>query len=322
MSVFHNIYKQNIEDKYAQIKKETQASFFTIWQSYISTVISTFNWKNLPKDVLIRQPEEALCYWGRIGFFKEGEEYKIFPAYPSGELLENGKYSKYYMVARNGKQYMRDYDDVEICYNNFNIIPSIFLINELANKSAYALQSVDVSLERAMQPPILTVENEAQFKVLSEALDKEKNKMPFRITYSEMVEGKTGLHHIFDNRANDVLALWDVYVRYRNLFYTTFGINNVEIQKRERLTEAEGSGNDEITRYTLLFDMYEQRTDFCKRVKEKFGYNLEVEINRDSATVYQLNLENSDKITDTKINISKGANLPTGGDNDEGNNPE
>ena len=74
------------------------------------------------------------------------------------------------------------------------------------------------------------------------------------------------------------------------------------------MTEAEGSGNDEITRYTLLDDMYERRKEFIAEVKEKFGVELEVELNRDSATVYNIELDNAQKIDDVQLNIMRGIN--------------
>lgn len=318
MSVYHNIYRKNFENKYAEIKQETNANSFTIFQNYLSTVVSSFKWGKVP---ILRkgQLEEFLAYWARVAFFDDEGQYKIYPCFPSGTLLENGEYDMYTIIAKNGKQWIKQKEEIEICYNNFSIIPSIYFIEELAEKSSYSLQAVDIALERAIQPPILKAKDESQMKMISEMLDKEKNKMPFRSIFSNESNQEPEILHIFDNRANDVLALWDVYVRYRNLFYTTFGVNNVEIQKRERLTEAEGSGNDEITRYTLLTDMYEQRKDFVNRVKDHFNYNLTVEISRDSSTVYQIIKNQEDKISDTEITISKGANIALSGGEDNEN---
>ena len=96
-----------------------------------------------------------------------------------------------------------------------------------------------------------------------------------------------------------------------------FGINNVEVQKRERLTQAEGSGNDEYVRYTLLWDLFDNRRTFVDNVKEKFNHELEFELNRDIQTVYQLDIQtvyqltvdNDQKIADALIEITKGSNI-------------
>jgi hypothetical protein len=183
-------------------------------------------------------------------------------------------------------------------------------IKHFADKSSYALRSVHVSLQKAMMPTVISCENEQQIKILNDFNYEEKTLKPFIATHKEKFDADSMERQpIFDNRENDVLALWDCYVRYRNMFYATFGINNVEIQKRERLTEAEGSGNDEIVRYSLLDDMYEQRKDFVERVNKRFGTEISIELNRDSATVYELNLTGEEKIENMRMANLKGVNL-------------
>ena len=103
--------------------------------------------------------------------------------------------------------------------------------------------------------------------------------------------------------------------------YTTFGFDTIEIQKRERLTQAEGSANSEISRYSLFMDMFECRRDFADRVKEKFNFDLDVDINRNSNTVYNMQLDNEELIDNELIEISKGSNLNMDYD-DENNKTE
>lgn len=317
-SVFHNIYEQNIQNAYKSSEMEDYRSGNVVYTSYLSTVISSFKWGKLPKNVLAFAPEKYLCYWGLLGMFKDGEEIKIYPCYPAGALMENGEFEKYIFVAMNGKNWTRTRDEIALCYNNSLAIPSIYNIRELASKSTDALRAVDSALERSMIPAIIECDSETDMAQLSDLYDRKKNQLPFRLKFKDgfKAEGCT-VNDIFDSRKYDMLQMWDVYVRYRNLFYTTYGVNNIEIQKRERLTEAEGSGNDEITRYTLLQDMYDRRQDFVKECKEKFDYDIEITVNRDSATVYNLTLENEDKIDDVKLNLLRGVNTEVGEVDDE-----
>ena len=241
-------------------------------------------------------PEESLCMSGRLAFFKDGDEFKMFPCFMGGALEENGEFTKYNIIARNGKTWLKDREEIEICYNNSMRLPSAFNIFELGEKASYALRSVETALERSMLAPIVVGEDNSQLKFIADALDKEKNLKPFLLALKNAYsKGDNKVIQFFDNSKEDVLARWDVFVRFRNLFYTTFGVNNIEIMKKERLTESEGSGNDEITRYTLLQDMIDQRRDFCKRVKEKFNYDLDFYVNRDSVTVYETSLTNEEK---------------------------
>lgn len=311
MSVFHNLYQEKVDEIYNSIQDNKYKTIYTIWHNYYSTVTSTFAWNNLPKTTLSFLPEEYLCYWGLIGFFKDDSgEYRILPCYGVGTLLETGEYSEYVLIAKNGANYRRKREEIALCYNNNLRVPSIIMINELSKKSAYALRAVDASLRKAILPSIIYAPDEQTVATLSDMFDEDKEMMPFRITMNKALKGDKDISvtSIYDNRQIDIISQWDVYVRYRNLFYTTFGINNVEIQKRERLTEAEGSGNDEITRYTLLKEMYNRREDFCKEIKEKFDYELSFELNRDSATVYELKLTNKDKIDNIELDLLKGVN--------------
>lgn len=323
MSVYHNIYANSYDEKTKQVLNEVQETDFMLSFNYLSTVISTFKWGgDLPEDCRQHIPEENLCYWGLQGLFKDDDgNFRIYPCYGVGKLLENGLYDTYCFIARNGKMWYRKLEDICLCFNNFLRIPSFGIINEYAEKSKRALNAVDAALERAMIPPIVTGRNESQMKQIGEYINNEPmNRKPFRTAQSDDFKaGEIEVHKFFDNRENDILSLWDVYVRYRNLFYTTFGINNIEIQKRERLTQAEGSGNDEITRYTLLSDMYECRKNFVDLAKEKFGINITIELNRDSTTVYQILSDNEEKIKNALIEISKGSNVAQNNNGGEGN---
>ena len=306
-------YQSAMENAYKEVEQNKYRTNYTIWHNYYATVTNTFSWQNLPKGVLSFLPEEYLCYWGLIAFLKDDNgNPTILPAYGAGRLLPNGEYSEYVCIAKNGENYRRNREDIALCYNNNLRVPSILMINELSKKSARALRAVDSSLKKAILPSIVYTPDEATMTTISGMFDEDKDMLPIRATMNEAFKANADkgitVHTIYDNRQLDIISQWDVYVRYRNLFYTTFGINNVEIQKRERLTEAEGSGNDEITRYTLLKDMYSRREEFCAEVKEKFNYDLTFELNRDSATVYEIKLSNKEKIDNIEIDLLKGVN--------------
>ena len=308
-SVFHKIYEDKIEKAYNSSALENYKTFSLLKTTYLTAVLSTFKWGNLPDGITKLNPETWLCYWGALARFDDNGERKIMPCYPSGQIKENGEFETYTMVAYNGKNWTRKREEIALCYNNILKIPSIYMINELVEKSDFALRAVDNALERSLIPAIIECETPEDMARISDLYDRAKNQLPFRLSYREGMKG-TGsvINDIFDSRKYDVNAMWDIFVRYRNMFYTTFGVNNVEIQKRERLTEAEGSGNDEITRYSLLQDMFDRRMDFVEECKVKFGDDITVEVNRDSATVYNLELKNEEKIEDIKTNLQRGVN--------------
>ena len=209
----------------------------------------------------------------------------------------------------NGKSFIRGAEDIEICFNNCFKIPYIYKVAQFAEKMSFSLRAVDTALAKACMPTVALFENENQLKKFDKFTNPETAMQPFvGMIKEKLVSKEVEMLSLYDATKIDVLALWDVYVRYRNLFYTTIGINNVEVQKRERLTEAEGAGNDEITRYSLLDDMSNCRRDFCDRCKKHFNSEIDFEINRDIATVFQIEADNEEKMRLAKLDFTKGTN--------------
>ena len=62
---------------------------------------------------------------------------------------------------------------------------------------------------------------------------------------------------------------------------TFFGINNVNVLKRERLTSGETEQNDDWIGYNLKC-MLDTREKGCKEIKEKLGFDVSVEVNKDA----------------------------------------
>lgn len=297
-SVYHNLYTAKYEESCQAQNLKKFHTDFNFFDTCMTAVLNTFKWKNFPYEKL----PAFMIEWfyqnaGRIAMYEEDDILKIHPCYPAGALTEEGDYDAYMIITPNGKSFTRNINDIEVGFNNCFKMPYVYKVNQFSEKMSYALRAVDSSLTKACLPTIALFENPEQLKKFDRFTDPEIAVQPFVGMLKEKLVAKDvetqSLYHAGDI---DVLALWDVYVRYRNLFYTTFGINNVEVTKRERLTEAEGAGNDEITRYSLLDDMYECRKDWCVRCNKHWGINMTLEINRDVSTVFELQTPNDEKI--------------------------
>ena len=315
MSVFRNVYL----DKFEEENKQLAVDKFTISLRqlliYTSTVQSSFKWKNVP-DQPFFMPERYLLYCPRLGFFEKDGKPKLYPIYPNGALMGDGEFTSYTAIEPDGKSYTVKREELAIIFSNSLKLPMYAIIRDFAEHSSYALCAIDTALKRAMLPPVITGENDEQIKQISEIADpKQSLKTVLALPkYSGYGEKEIKRVPIFDNREEDVLALWDVFSRYDRMFYRTFGISTVGIQKNERLTEAESTGEEEMTRYTFFQDMYDCRLAGCEDIKKKFGYDLSFEIMRDQKTVYELSQSNEEKIRMRKIEAMKGANIQQEGD--------
>lgn len=311
MSVFQNIYTSRYEqlEEYNRLKQ--YATDFNFFDTCMTAVINTFTWKNIPdKKLPTFMPEYFLQCAGRIARYIDDEgNGKIHAAFPNGTLTDTGEFTAYTIVTPDGKTFICNAEDIEIGFNNCFKMPYIYKINQFSEKMSYALRAVDSALTKACLPVACLFENENQMKKFGVYTDPNVAMQPIVAMLKEkLVNKEVEFLNIYDATKIDILAYWDVYIRYRNLFSTTFGINNVEVQKRERLTEAEGAGNDEITRYFLLDDMYKCRKDFIERCNEHFGDNMEIEINRDISTVFNIEADNAEKMELAKLDFTKGTN--------------
>lgn len=311
-SVYSKVYLSALEDLESnQLFEDIQISSREFLIYYL-TVVSTFKWKNVPASIPYFMIERFLVRCGRVGFFKnDNDEFCLYPAFPAGSLLPNGEYDSYTLIAPDGTSFRRDAKDVEIIFNNSLKIPDIPIIRDFADKSSFSLQAVQTALERAMFPPVFTYDDAAQDKILQELQSKKKLLKPLVSIPKTGKYGSTPIERFpfFDSRETDVVALWDVFSRNDRLFYRNYGISTVGIQKNERLTEAESTGEEEMTRYSLLYDKYQNRVDACERIKKHFDYDISFEVSRDKKTVAELELTQEEKKRLAEIEATKGANM-------------
>lgn len=310
-SVFSNVYLSKYEELKQYERHDRYSVSFRVLITYLQTVTSSFRWKNV-ENVPYFMPEHFLLYSGRLGVFMHEGKPVIYPAYPTGALMPDGEYSRYDAIFPDGKTVNLKREDVTIIFGNSLKAPTYGIIADFANRSSFALCAVDSALKRAILPPMVAVDNEDQLKAILEVETPEKLLSTICAMYKDKTFGdKNGIQRvpIFDNRETDVLSLWDVFSRYDRMFYRTFGISTVGIQKNERLTEAESTGEEEMTRYTLFQDMYNCRKFGIEQANEKFGSNFEIEIMRDDKSVYELSMDNDKKIELREIEASRGSNV-------------
>lgn len=277
---------------------------------YTETAISSFKWKNIT-NVPFFMPEKFLLYSGRIGVFEYEGKAVVYPIYPAGALIDDGEYSAYTAIFPNGKSVRLQREDVVIIFGNSLKLPTYSIVQDFANKSSFALCAVDTALKRAMLPPLIATSSEEQLKKILSIQSPEKLLETICAMASNEGYGEKDLQRVpvFDNRETDVLSLWDVFSRYDRMFYRNFGISTVGIQKNERLTEAESTGEEEMTRYTLFKDMYDCRIAGIEEANKRFGTNIEIEINRDEKTVFEMVQTNEDKIKMREVISSRGSNM-------------
>ena len=293
---YYNELKKAQDTAIAEYGSNSSVTFLTFY----SALLSSFEWKGkVFDDIPYYLPEEFLTNWGNMAYFIDDDGNKrVFPSYPSGEYLENGLYSKYVIIAKNGKNWYRNIEDIELCFCNSIRIPSVVFAKHYSDKASYAYSAVDTALYRAMLPVILETENPEDFSEIAQLLEKREYLKVFKAVQSSKFKDKN------------------------NLYNTTIGISNVNIQKRERLTENESESNREASIFTMYDDMYKERKNFVERVKKHFGDDIDVLPNRTASNIFEIVQDPEDKARIAEIEMTRGAgnvqNVDTGSDYNEG----
>lgn len=299
MSVFSNVYEDKMREIHTQESISTFSTDLYIRNLFYTTVISSFKWGgDIPEFIGPDEDfiEESLFNWGQIGYFEHEGKHYIAPCFPSGRLMKNGLYDTYTFIFRNGEMFIKKYDEIELCFDNVFRLPSIIPVNEMVEKCVQALRTVDMLLVRAGLPSIKAIGDEQKIQMIVDkiSLARKKND-PYAIVSGDWIGDDVINIPMYDQKSDDIIAQWDIFVRYKNLFFTTYGVNVVEISKTERLTQAEGESNTEISRYGLFYDKYEHRKSWCDRIKKKFNKTLTLDINRNYETVSALTLTTEEK---------------------------
>ena len=202
MSVFSKIYENQMQEIQ---KKEAVNTFKTdmfLRQLFYTTVISSFEWSGDipefigPEDDYI---EEGLFNWGMVAYFEENGKQFIAPCFGNGILQENGLYSSYTMIFRNGKMVIKPYTEIELCFNNLYRIPSIVTVNEMIDKCVRALRTVDMLLIKAGLPSIQAIGDETKLTQIIDKIDKAyKQNDPYALVSGDWVGDEVKKIDMFD----------------------------------------------------------------------------------------------------------------------------
>lgn len=200
----------------------------------------------------------------------------------------------------NGDSMQFDLSNSVIVYNNSDRMSDIWFFSEIANFMAQTDGAVKINLMSQRTMPIIPTSQEEQLTV-ENAYKDITNNIPYILVDKkgfdvEMFKGAL----LFDNRKSFTADLMVQTQReYWNRFLTFVGINNVNVEKRERVNVAETESNmDEIA--VMRRDRINQREIACKKLKELFGLNVSVDYysNVKTQIAGDGNLANEDMLND------------------------
>lgn len=244
--------------------------------------ISMFEWINLPKEIDERYLELMLCQNGYVCFFKDQlvpdvDTYFALQCTLGGRFNVYNIPTVYQIYTASGYNTRRTAEDSVIIYNNLLHSPTVPLLMYHAYNIANVERTIEINLNQLKRPYIFLVPENQRYTFIKLVNDIKNNQ--------DVIIGNKDLN--LDNinpintiTPNNTLDLYTLKKRYYNEALTDMGINNLNVDKKERLVSDEVSSNDEdvlINRNSMLY----ARKMACKQINDMFGLNIDVKFRND-----------------------------------------
>lgn len=268
--------------------KETDLTMYlnnTTYVDYLDRLkliaTSLFNWEGLDEVAGVgasRFLELALYENGRAVFFKDDEL-----GYLALRVNPNDKFNVYMLPTKvicYSFEYNKekDFDDVVYIMNN-NLEKATL---ETIRLFAYRLYEVEATINvnlLAQKTPVLIEGDTKTILTLKNVYMQYSGNTPFIFgnkgydLSNRLSVLNTNAPYLIDKLTLHKHEIW-------NECLTFLGINNTNVDKRERLITDEVNSNNELINYYLNC-FYKTRKDACERINKKYGLNIQVKLNKD-----------------------------------------
>lgn len=240
---------------------------------------SVFKWNNLPNGIDEKWIEKYLFSEGRCVFFKDKTlGFMVAKCSDDGILNPYDEPTRIRPVATHytGKS-LQNYEECVVIRNNDISFPTTSTIQLYAMRLAELSRTIDVNVN-AMKTPVIVLCNEKQKNSLKRVMTMAKgNELAIygdkNLELDTIKTLNVEAPIVFDKLQIQKHSIW-------NECMTFLGINNANMDKRERLVDDEVQANNE--QVCISADvMLKAREQACEEINKLFGTNISVELRRD-----------------------------------------
>ena len=277
--------KTNPNDEFLNAEILNNSTFVDFLQRLRQVAISQFEWINLPESMNGEYLEQCLYDFGKATLLKT-EDYGFI----NTKCSDNGNLNIYHLPSKfncyavdslsedrflyNGFKDETD-DEYKYCIlvkNNPDMIPTEPSLRLFAYRLYEAERTSDVNI-RSQKTPTLIIGDESMKLAMKNLYLKYAGNEP--VVYADKNQLGENVIRSIDTKAQ---FLADKLMEYKkeiwNEALTYLGINNINVEKRERLVKEEASSNNELVNLNL-----QARLSCRKKACEQFNklFNLEGE---------------------------------------------
>ena len=237
---------------------------------------SLFKWENLPNGLDEKWIERYLFAEGGCLFYKD-ERYGYMVA-KMGETGALNYYDEPTKVKPYATNYVYEGKELEnnvncvIIRNNDEMLPTAPTIQIYAYDLTNLKRTQDVNICSLKMPTIIRCSDKQRLS-LKQAINQRNDNEPviwadknLDLNNAEVLDLKAPI--VFDKLQIQKHAVW-------NECMTFLGINNANMDKRERLVDDEVQANNEQVKASEDV-MLKARQEACKRINKMFGLNIQV----------------------------------------------
>lgn len=273
--------KKFIRDNYRFIDSAilNDATYIDYLDRFKKIALSIFEWVNLPRSMNAQYLERCLYYNGMATLL-----YDEFYGFINTNCASNG-YLNIYGLPTSLNCYSYDYqkdrslytglktdsktDTCILVQNNWERIPTCGSMELFALRLYEAEQTAYVNI-KAQKTPVMILVDETQRLLMENLYNKYDGNQPFIFGDKNQLNADT-LKAI----RTDAPFIADKIMEYKKEIFnealTYLGINNIMVDKKERLITDEASANNELINLNLQ-SYLAPRQEACRQFNEKFGF--------------------------------------------------
>jgi len=281
-------YKANYRDNYKFVDslQINDTTYIDYLNRLTKIALSMFEWVNLPKSMNARYLEMCLFYFGKAAFLKD-KQYGFIntKCTGSGDINIYGLPTKVHcfsydfysdrslytglnpLLTEKQRESREEYECI-LVLNNWEAYPTISSIEIFAYRLYEAQRVCDTNIT-AQKTPVLLIADESQRLFLENLYQQYNGNQPFIFGDKDQLGDKT-IKSINTEAPFVADKITDYKKEIWNEALTMLGINNIVLEKKERLVTDEANSNNELINLNLQ-SFLAPRQEACKQFNEKFG---------------------------------------------------
>ena len=273
--------------KFEDSRITNDATYVDYLNRFKRIALSMFEWVNLPQSMDSRYLEQCLYFNGQASLLYD-EKYGFINTKCAGSGYVNiyglpdklncfsygyNSMRKLYtginpLLTEEEKEKKKG-EECILVMNNYDRTPTAGSMELFAWRLYLAQRTCDVNIS-SQRFPVLITGDEKQRLMLENLYSQYDGNQPFifgnknQVTGDEIKAIRTDAPYVVDKITEYKKEIW-------NEALTFLGINNISINKKERLTENESNENNELVNMNLQ-SLLAPRLEACRKFNEKYGF--------------------------------------------------